>query len=113
MLLGVSPEALHHHEEQEHHCESSHAQGEVDACHIRIFHEGGSAACADHQHLLDGAEECAFCQLNLHHFQVLRFIEDSTSEFPFASTLATQEIVVATLTQQKNNKANRGPPRLV
>jgi hypothetical protein len=113
LLLGISPEAFHDHEEHEHHCETAHIQGEVDACHLRIYHDGGSAVCADHQHLLDGAEACAFCQLHLHHFQILKFIEESTSEFPFASTLTTQEIVVATLAQQKNHHANRGPPKLV
>lgn len=61
VLIGVSPEFLHDHEDN--FCHEQHSAGEVDTCHLSIHHKSKAHQCDDHDHLVTFEPECAFCLL--------------------------------------------------
>lgn len=75
VLLGVSPEVVHEHGHHEGICAETHEANSVDTCHLRLFHDGNASACEDHHHLMDNSDECAFCQLTVPNYPVLKFVD--------------------------------------
>lgn len=113
MMLGVSPELFHNHEEHRLHCDDHHEVNTVDECHIRLYHDGGSLACSDHQHLVEGHEGCAICQLQLPQVNILKIHETGDSlDLTFQTLLDHngKKSVSFAFTDENNT---RGPPSMV
>jgi len=113
LMLGVSPEVFHEHEEHTLHCDNQHAKNEADECHIRLYHEGGSLSCSDHQHLFEGHEDCLICQLQVPQVNHLKIHDTEGSlDLKFQTLLAYRgkKSVSFAFTDEKNT---RGPPSMV
>lgn len=75
-MLGVSPEAFHHHDHPET-CNEQH-EAEVDACHLAIHH-GEPHACEDHDHLLEDHGDCAACDLALQNHWLFSYSKSNAT----------------------------------
>lgn len=110
VLLGISPEVFHEHEEHTLHCDEHHENNSVDECHIRLFHDGGSLHCTDHQHLVEGHEECSICQLQTPKIQQLKFVDESNYPIQNTQILIGAELPGSLAYHFTSDLNTRGPP---
>ncbi len=113
VLLGISPEVFHEHEEHTLHCDEHHGNNSVDECHIRLFHDGGSLNCTDHQHLLEDHEECSICQLQTPKIQQLKFVDESNYPIQNTQILIGGELAGSLAYHFTSDLNTRGPPTMV
>lgn len=111
LVLGdVSLESFHDHEDHVQHCEQDHKDEAPDACHFQIFHEGGLAQCTDHQHLIQGHEDCKLCNLDIPQVQKNKAAFAHVPFFDDGNDLEVCNSIERAWNTLKDQIPNKGPP---